>query len=228
VLDPVLAAHDVSLTYGSGLTTICAIQGLSLEFTPGTMTLVMGPSGCGKTSLLSVLGCLLTPNSGRVYIQGQEVSRLTEREKTVYRRQTIGFVFQAFRLFKSLSALENVSLAAELTGTPRIESIELARQRLDEFHLGSKLHMTPDQLSGGERQRVAIARALVKNPAIILADEPTASLDFRAGQQIGDLLSRLAAEQGKVVVVVTHDYSLVALAHRFIGLQDGRIVHSSD
>jgi putative ABC transport system ATP-binding protein len=228
VPDPILAAHDISVTYGSGSATICAIQKLSLEFTPGTLTLVMGPSGCGKTSLLSVLGCLLTPNSGTVHVHGQEVSRLTEREKTVYRRQAIGFVFQAFRLFKSLSALENVSLAAELTGTPRTEASELARQRLDGFKLGSKLNIMPDQLSAGERQRVAIARALVKDPAIILADEPTASLDFRAGQQTGELLSRLAVQQGKVVVVVTHDYSLVSFAHRFVGLQDGRIVHSSD
>lgn len=226
--DLVLAARDVSVTYGSGVTATCAIQGLSLEFVPGTLTLVMGPSGSGKTSLLAVLGCLLTPTVGTVYIHGQEVSRLTEREKTVYRRQAIGFVFQSFRLFKSLSALENVSLAAELTGTPRMESSRLARQRLEEFKLGSKLHMMPTQLSGGERQRVAIARAFVKNPTIILADEPTASLDFCAGQQIGELLSRLATEQGKVVVVVTHDYSLVPFAHRFIGLQDGRIAHSSD
>lgn len=226
--DPVLAVKDVSVTYGKGATTVHALQQVSLVFTPGTLTLVMGPSGSGKTSLLSVLGCLLSPDTGTVHVQGQEVSHLSETDKTTYRQRQIGFVFQAFRLFKSLTALENVSLAAELTGISAEVAAALARERLVQLGLGKKLDAKPKHLSGGERQRVAIARALIKSPPILLADEPTASLDFRGGQQMGELLRQLAEEQHRVVVVVTHDYSLVAFAHRFIGLQDGKIVHSSD
>lgn len=182
----------------------------------------MGPSGSGKTTLLSLLGCLLTPDEGSVYVEGNEVSKLNERERTRMRRK-IGFVFQAFRLFQSLPALENVLISAEISGT-RSEHIKRAKELLADLGLGTKLKLKPDELSGGEKQRVAIARALLLNPSILLADEPTASLDAKAGTQISEILRNLAVGQQRTVVVVSHDHRWINFAHRTIVLEDGRPV----
>jgi putative ABC transport system ATP-binding protein len=212
----------VSVWYGPKNARLAALSDVSLSFAPGELTLVTGPSGSGKTTLLSLLGCLLTPEQGTVFVNGSEVSRLSERERTRLRSR-IGFVFQAFRLFHSLPALENVMLAAGISGSRRNRA-QLARQLLVDLGLGDKLQLKPDALSGGEKQRVAIARALLSEPGIVLADEPTASLDFQAGQQIREILKKLADEQGRTVVVVSHDHRWKEYAHRIVVLQDGRMV----
>lgn len=222
MLDPIVSLHNVSVWYGRKGARTCALNDVTIEFTPGELTLVMGPSGSGKTTLLSLLGCLRSPDEGSVRMEGCDVNRLEENDRRRLRCR-IGFVFQAFRLFHSLPAIENVMIAAEIS-TGRQNKIEAARQLLEELGLGEKLHLKPDELSGGEKQRVAIARALLSDPPIILADEPTASLDFQAARHISEILLKLAAEQHRTVVVVSHDHRWSAYAHRIIQLENGRVV----
>ncbi len=222
---PDLAVRNASVSYGSGAAKSFALQDVTLLFKPGTLTVVMGPSGSGKTTLLSLLGCLLTPDSGTVYVGGTEVSRLSDKQRTTIRRRSIGFIFQAFRLFRSLSALENVTIASDISGWNGGPEERLkARALLSELGLGGKCQLKPNALSGGEKQRVAIARALIRNPEVLLADEPTASLDSEAGRQILEILSRLAVEEKKTVVVVSHDPRWENFAHRVAVLSDGRLV----
>lgn len=217
-----LAVASVTVSYGPKNARVRALNQVSLSFLPGELTLVMGPSGSGKTTLLSLLGCLLTPDEGSVYVNGSEVSRLKESERTGLRRR-IGFIFQAFRLFQSLPALENVMIAAEISGA-RHPHARAARTLLADLGLGDKLGLKPDELSGGEKQRVAIARALLSDPPIVLADEPTASLDSKAGLQISEILRDLAVKQQRTVVVVSHDHRWTNFAHRTVILEDGRPV----
>jgi putative ABC transport system ATP-binding protein len=222
---PDLALRNASVSYGSGAAKSCALQDVTLSFKPGTLTVVMGPSGSGKTTLLSLLGCLLTPDSGTVYVGGTEVSRLGDKQRTAIRRRSIGFIFQAFRLFRSLSALENVTIASEISGwNGGPEQKSKACALLCQLGLGAKSHLKPNALSGGEKQRVAIARALIRNPEVLLADEPTASLDSEAGRQIQEILSRVAVEEKKTVVVVSHDPRWENFAHRVALLSDGRLL----
>lgn len=222
--EAILAAKNVSMSYGSSGTQVRALDDVSLSFDTGDLTLIMGPSGSGKTTLLSLLGCLMTPDNGSVFVDGSEVTSLDERERTKLRRGQIGFIFQAFRLFHSLSAFENVMIAAEIGGTRDQERSDAAHQSLEKLGLGEKLHLKPNALSGGEKQRVAIARALLPNPKILLADEPTAALDAKAGRQIGEILRDLAVQQKRTIVVVSHDHRWANFAHRTVVLEDGRVV----
>ena len=222
---PELSARNASVTFGSGAGKCRALQNVTLSFEPGALTLLMGPSGSGKTTLLSLLGCLLTPDSGSIYLDGVEVSRLSERQRTAIRRRNIGFIFQAFRLFRSLSAIDNVAIAEEISGRDgALEQRASARELLSDLGLGDKIHLKPNALSGGEKQRVAIARALIRNPQVLLADEPTASLDSEAGRQIFEILFKLAVEEKKTVVVVSHDPRWEKYAHRITQLRDGQVL----
>ena len=222
---PELSALNASVTFGSGAGKCHALQNVTLSFEPGSLTLLMGPSGSGKTTLLSLLGCLLTPDSGSVYLDGVEVSRLNESRRTAIRRRNIGFIFQAFRLFRSLSAIENVTIAAEISGGEGTSQQRAsARKLLSDFGIGDKIDLKPNALSGGEKQKVAIARALIRNPQVLLADEPTASLDSNAGRQIFEILFKLAVEEKKTVVVVSHDTRWESFAHRVAQLRDGQVV----
>jgi putative ABC transport system ATP-binding protein len=224
VPDAILAAKNVSVSYGSNGTRVRALDDVSLSFATGALTLIMGPSGSGKTTLLSLLGCLLTPDRGSVFVDGAEVTSLDESERTELRRGRIGFIFQAFRLFHSLSAFENVMITAEIAGERDQQRSDSARQLLENLGLGNKLHLKPKALSGGEKQRVAIARALLPNPKILLADEPTAALDANAGRQIGEILRDLAERQKRTIVVVSHDHRWASFAHRTVVLEDGRLL----
>jgi putative ABC transport system ATP-binding protein len=196
---------------------------VSLEFERGTLSLVMGPSGSGKTTLLSMLGCLLSPDEGTVFVDGAAVNELSETERTTIRQKKISFVFQAFRLFHSLSVIDNVALGFEIRNPAGAGRIEMARDLLLQFGLGGKLNQEPNDLSPGEKQRVAIARALAGNPPILLADEPTASLDAIAGRNICQILRNQVDEHGRTVVVVSHDPRWVEFADRTITLCDGRV-----
>lgn len=222
--EAVLATKNVSVSYGSKDTRVRALEDVSLSFATGTLTLIMGPSGSGKTTLLSLLGCLMRPDQGSVIIDGEDVTSLDEGGRTELRREQIGFVFQAFRLFHSLSAFENVMIAAEIAGARDQESSDAALQLLENLGLGDKLNLKPKALSGGEKQRVAIARALLPNPKILLADEPTAALDAKAGRQIGEIMRDLAEQQKRTIVVVSHDHRWSGFAHRTVVLEDGRLV----
>ena len=222
--DSRLSVEHVSLAYGSRNVRVQAVNDVSLEFAPGTLTLIMGPSGSGKTTLLSVLGCLLRPDAGRVMVNGVEAGGLKETERTEMRRREIGFIFQAFRLFRSLTAFENVMMAAEISGKRDAAHATRANQLLQELGLGDKTESRPAALSGGEKQRVAIGRALLLNPPILLADEPTASLDSVSGRQICGILRGLADTGRHTLVVVSHDLRWKEFAHRTVVLQDGRTV----
>lgn len=196
-----------------------ALKPLTLDLSEGELTLLLGPSGSGKTTLLNLLGGLDRPTEGSVNVDGEEISRLSPRALTLFRRDKVGFVFQFFNLVPSLTALENVQLAAQLVGGDEAE----AAQRLKEVGLGELADRFPSELSGGQQQRVAIARALAKKPKLLLADEPTGALDHQSGAKVMELLKSLAHGQGCAVVVVTHDEDLVKHADRVIRLRDGAL-----
>ena len=227
MLEHSLAVENASVSFGSGSTRVRALTDVSLKFATSTVTLVMGPSGSGKTTLLSLLGCLMTPDSGSVFIQGTNTGLCTAEEKSALRRREIGFVFQAFRLFHSLSAIENVIIKSDIAGAGRKHSRKIALDLLASLGLDDKLHLKPDQLSGGEKQRVAIARALISNPNILLADEPTAALDSKAGRQICEILRRLAEDGKHTVVIVSHDPRWASFADRTVVLEDGRVMQEN-
>jgi len=218
-----LAVEDATVSFGKGDARIWPLRGVSVMFKRGTLSLVMGPSGSGKTTLLSMLGCLLSPDEGSVFVDDVLVNQLSETEKTAIRQKKIGFVFQAFRLFHSLSAIDNVALGFELRDAKQSGRLEMARQLLDQFGLGDKLNQQPNELSPGERQRVAVARALAGNPPILLADEPTASLDAEAGRNICQILRNQVDGHGRTVVVVSHDPRWREFADRTITLCDGQV-----
>jgi len=215
----VLQAERVSLIYGQGETAIRALDKVDARVEAGEMLALMGPSGSGKTTLLLVLGGLLSPTAGAVWVQGQMLSGLSEVGRARLRLALMGFVFQSYNLFLALTALENVQLALELKEQPLDEAAALLAQ----VGLGHRLNNFPRQLSGGEKQRVAIARALAGAPGIILADEPTAALDTAQGMAVVELLRRIAHKQRRAIVMVTHDPRVVPLADRVVAIADGRI-----
>lgn len=219
-----LGVQDACVSFGKGDARVRAVQDVSLNFEPRTLSLVMGPSGSGKTTLLSMLGCLLSPDEGTVFVDGVAVNQLSEAERTIIRQKKLSFVFQAFRLFHSLSAIDNVALGFEIRNAAGPDRMELARDLLFQFGMGDKLRQEPNELSPGEKQRVAIARALAGNPPILLADEPTASLDAAAGRNICEILRNQVDEHGRTVVVVSHDPRWEEFADRTVTLCDGRVV----
>ena len=218
-----LGVEGATVSFGKGDARIWPLRGVSVRFERGTLSLVMGPSGSGKTTLLSLLGCLLSPDEGSVFVDDVLVNQLSETEKTAIRQKKIGFVFQAFRLFHSLSAIDNVALGFELRDPKQSQRLEMARQLLDQFGLGDKCNQEQNDLSPGERQRVAVARALAGNPPVLLADEPTASLDAQAGRNICQILRNQVDEHGRTVVVVSHDPRWREFADRTITLCDGQV-----
>jgi putative ABC transport system ATP-binding protein len=207
--------------------TTAALDGLDLLIDRGEMVSIVGPSGSGKSTLLNLIGGLDRPSSGRVILDGQVLSGLSDDELTRVRRDKIGFVFQFFNLLPTLTCLENVRLPLHLRGWPRRRVDERARELLTLVKLGARLHHLPEELSGGERQRVAIARALSINPPVILADEPTGNLDTRTGEDILALIIDLHRQLGSTVVIVTHDMRVAARCSRTIALRDGRVVEDA-
>ncbi len=216
-----LRVSHVSKRYGSGTTEVVAVRDVSLEVARGEIVLIMGPSGSGKTTLLSMLGALLKPSAGEIALNGQVLTALDEQQLPEIRRTLFGFIFQDFNLLSALTALDNVALVAELAGVSRIEARRKAETLLNSLGLDARLRFLPEQLSGGEKQRVAIARALVNDPALILADEPTANLDSRIGHEIMRLLRGIAKEQGRSIVIVSHDARIKDIADRVLWLEDG-------
>ena len=209
--------------YGTGENAVTALADASLDIHPGEVTLIEGPSGSGKTTLISILGLLLRPTSGEVWIEGRDVSRLGERELPPLRARNFGFVFQGFNLFPALTALENVAMAIQMKDPSAKDPRGEAMRLLDLVDLGSRAHHVPADLSGGQKQRVAIARALGGNPPILVGDEPTAALDTKTALSVMELLRDLASSHGRAVVVVTHDPRLERFADRVIRVEDGRI-----
>jgi putative ABC transport system ATP-binding protein len=217
-----LDVQHVSKVYGEGETQVRAVEDVSLTVAPGEIVLIMGPSGSGKTTLLSMLGALLRPTEGRITLNGEDLTAAGEGRLPGIRLRHFGFVFQDFNLLSALSALENVAIVAQLAGLRNGVARTKAAEILEALGLGKRLHFLPEKLSGGEKQRVAIARALVNDPALILADEPTANLDSKIGHEIMQLLRRIAKEQGRSVVIVSHDQRIKDIADRVLWLEDGR------
>jgi putative ABC transport system ATP-binding protein len=186
--------------------------------------LLMGPSGSGKTTLLSIMGCILRPSGGTIQILGRDVTALRERDLPRVRLDHIGFVFQGFNLFPTLTADANVALALDLKGVSRRDALRRSASLLEQVGLGHKRDAYPADLSGGQKQRVAIARAIAGDPPIVLADEPTAALDVHSGHAVMELLRTLAHERDRAVVIVTHDGRMLSYADRIVHLEDGRIV----
>lgn len=216
-----LQITHVTKRYGSGSTEVTAVRDVSLAVSPGQIVLIMGPSGSGKTTLLSMLGALLKPTEGMIQLNGTTISALAENRLPEIRLKQFGFIFQDFNLLSALTALENVAIVAELAGIRSAAARKKATTLLTELGLGERLNFLPEKLSGGEKQRVAIARALVNDPALILADEPTANLDSKIGHEIMRLLRRIAKEQGRSVVIVSHDQRIKDIADRVLWLEDG-------
>lgn len=215
---------NVTKTYKTGKVETHALRGVSFSIEKGEFTALVGPSGSGKTTLLQLIGCLDQPTTGRVFVDGKDVSRLNRNQRADMRRGTIGFIFQFFALIPTLTAYENVEMPLFLNGLSASERRERAMSLLEAVDLSDRAHHRPDQMSGGEQQRVAIARALAPKPALILADEPTANLDTANGQQIMEIMTRLNQETGVTFVFATHDPRVIHYARRVITLQDGQVV----
>jgi putative ABC transport system ATP-binding protein len=209
--------------YGRGDNAVAALSDATLDIRAGEVTLIEGPSGSGKTTLISILGLLLKPTGGEVWLEGKNVANLSERDLPPLRARNFGFVFQGFNLFPALTALDNVAMAIQMKAPNIKQPREEARRLLELVGLGSRAHHLPADLSGGQKQRVAIARALGGNPPIIVGDEPTAALDTKTALSVMELLRALATEQGRAVVVVTHDPRLERFADRVVRVEDGRI-----
>ena len=223
----VTKVENVTRIYKTGDVETQALRGVSLTIEKGEFTALVGPSGSGKTTLLQLIGCLDQPTSGRVLINGKDVSKLNRNQRADMRRGTIGFIFQFFALIPTLTAYENVELPLLLNGKSAAERRQRVTGLLESVGLADRAHHRPDQLSGGEQQRVAIARALAPNPTLILADEPTANLDTANGQQVMETMTRLNQETGVTFVFATHDPRVIKFARRVVTLRDGMVVEDS-
>ena len=215
---PFVKFENVKKVYMMGEIAIEALKDATFEINKGEICVIVGPSGAGKTTLLNILGGLDTLTSGSVWLDGNEISKYSQKQLTSYRRYDIGFVFQFYNLVQNLTALENVSLATQICKNP-MDSAEA----LDKVGLSNRLNKFPSQLSGGEQQRVAIARALAKNPKLLLCDEPTGALDYNTGKAILKLLSNTARQTGMTVIIITHNLAIAPMADRIIHVKNGTV-----
>ena len=219
-----LETKSVIKTYNSDSGVIQAVDDVSLQVAAGEFVALVGPSGSGKTTMLSILAALLQPSSGQILLDGQDLSGMDDRERVSLRREKIGFTFQANNLVPYLSAVENVELMLRLNGRLAKAGTLRARELLARLGLGERLNNLPGQMSGGQQQRVAIARALIHNPSLVLADEPTASLDTERAYQVVETFAGLIHEQGRAGIMVTHDLRMCEYVDRVLQMQDGRLV----
>ena len=220
--EAICSLTEVSKTYGSGAASVRALDAVSITFEPGEFTVICGPSGSGKTTMLNMVGLLDVPTSGTVRLEGRETGEMSSRELARARAGRIGFVFQSFNLIPVLSAVENVETALHLAGTPG-DRRRQAEQALGRVGLAEMMGRKPGELSGGQQQRVAVARALVKEPALVIADEPTANLDSKTGASVLDLMRKMNEEDGITFLFSTHDPRVMARARRVVTLVDGQV-----
>jgi putative ABC transport system ATP-binding protein len=222
-MEAAISVRQLTKTYAEGSAGALALRGIDLDAHSGELLMLMGPSGRGKTTLLSIMGCILRASSGSVQIAGKEVTQLNEKQLPAVRLQYIGFVFQGFNLFPTLTAGENVELMLDLKRVPASAAKKRAAELLEQVGLGNKYKSFPSDLSGGQKQRIAIARALAGDPEIILADEPTAALDSHTGRSVMQMMADLAHQRERSVVVVTHDSRVLDFADRIVRIEDGAI-----
>jgi putative ABC transport system ATP-binding protein len=223
-MPPILSTVDLKKSYRVGKMDVPALNGVTLDVNEGEFVAIMGPSGCGKSTLLHLLGGLLSPTSGSIVIDGEDLSKVTDARRTDIRRRKIGFVFQRFNLFPTLSAEGNLKLAEKIHTRNGAKSAEKRREILRLLKLEDKMHHKPLELSGGEQQRVALARAIVNSPAIILADEPTGNLDTENSRIVLDMFKELNEKFNQTIIMITHNPEAAAACSRTIQMLDGRIV----
>jgi putative ABC transport system ATP-binding protein len=216
--------RDVHKEFGEGESKVLALRGADFDMHFGEMTLLVGPSGSGKTTLLSVIAGLLDSTSGKVEVLGEQVEKLPSKERILFRRKNLGFVFQQYNLLPALTAVENVAVPLLTAGVKSPVAVKKGAELLEALRMGSRANALPSQLSGGEQQRVAIARALIHGPRLIVCDEPTAALDAETGQAVMHLLSEAAVRSDRAVLVVTHDSRIFGFADRKAFMDDGKIV----
>jgi len=221
---PLLRVENLSTTFGQGSQAVHAVQDMSFETQPGEFIAIVGPSGSGKTTLLAMLGGLLTPTAGSIHVDGREVTALSESDRARYRRDEVGFVFQANNLLPFLTARENLLVIREIGGIGRKDGPRRADQLMEELGLTPRKNALATELSGGERQRVAIGRALMNDPQLVLVDEPTASLDSERGKAVVKMLLEEVKGRQKLGIMVTHDPAMAALTDRTLEMHDGRLV----
>lgn len=219
-----IKTENIWKIYKMGKVDVKALRGVSIEVEKGEYLAIMGPSGSGKSTLMNIIGCLDTPTSGRYFLEGKDVSSLSDDELALIRNQKIGFVFQSFHLLPRTPAIHNVELPLIYAGIGKKERRKLAERALEIVGLKDRMHHRPNELSGGERQRVAIARAIVTNPSILLADEPTGNLDSKSGEEIMKIFEELHSH-GNTIIVVTHDPNIAGRTERIIKLKDGQVVN---
>jgi putative ABC transport system ATP-binding protein len=215
---------NLQKNYGTGQLSIQALRNVNVKFNSGEFTAVLGSSGSGKTTLLNILGTLDKPTSGKVIVDGKDLSSLNEKGTVELRRRKIGFIFQFYNLMPVLTAFENIELPMIISGVPKKQAQSRAKELLAAVGLSDRAGHRPDELSGGQQQRVAVARALANKPSLILADEPTGDLDSATGAQIMGLLLKLSKEQGTTVLAATHDSSILNLADRALRMKDGQVI----
>src|SRR6266436_8451943 len=225
-----LAVHcrGLTKTYGAGDASVTALRGLDLDVQRGELLMVVGPSGCGKTTLISVIGAILSQDSGESIVLGRDVQRMSESERARFRGTSIGFVFQMFNLLPALSAVENVAIPLLINGTPHRNAETKAREVVEAVGLGSRTNALPGELSGGQQQRVAIARALVHDPKLVVCDEPTSNLDHETGRSVMKTLRGVAKSPDRALIVVTHDPRIFEFADRIAHMDDGKIIEVMD
>ena len=217
----IVSVEDATRTYGEGATLVKALAGVSVAIEPGEFTAIVGPSGSGKSTLLNLIGCLDTPSGGRILFEGQDTGAMSSRALSHLRAKRIGFVFQSFNLIPVLTALENVELALQLASYTASDRRDRAARALADVGLSDMLGRRPNQLSGGQQQRVAVARALVKEPALVIADEPTANLDSTSGIAVLEIMRGLNRNEGVTFLFSTHDQKVMERARRVVTLTDG-------
>jgi len=221
----IIEAVNVTKDFCNGEIHVLAVRGIDLSVKRGEMLAIVGPSGSGKSTLLNLLGAIETPTSGQVLLEGKDLATLNDTQRTIIRRRRIGFIFQAFNLIPTLTALENVALPLELDDIREAIARERALKSLELVGVANRQNHLPSTMSGGEQQRVAFARALVIEPALVLADEPTGNLDTANGEQVMRLLRQFVHERGQTVVIVTHDNDVADQADRIVHVRDGRLEH---
>jgi putative ABC transport system ATP-binding protein len=218
-----VSCREVTKAFGAGDSKVLALRGVDLDIRFGEMTLMVGPSGCGKTTLLSIVAGILELTSGDVCVLGESIPEMSGSEKTRFRGQNIGFVFQQYNLLPALTAAKNAAVPLVIAGVSKRAAIARAAELLETIGMGHRVNSLPAQMSGGEQQRVAIARALIHQPRLVVCDEPTSALDAQTGQTIMELLRRTAVQADRAVVVVTHDSRIFRFADRIAYLNDGRV-----
>ncbi|MGP2528198.1 ABC transporter ATP-binding protein [Acidaminococcus sp. LBK-2] len=223
----VIELKDIVKSYQMGDTIVYALNHVTVNFEQGKFTSIVGPSGSGKSTMMNILGCLDRPTSGEYFLEGKNIANYTDDELARTRNRRIGFVFQSFNLLSRLTAVENVALPLIYAGVNLEERTKRAERALTDVGLGTRMYHKPNEMSGGQRQRVAIARALINNPAIIMADEPTGNLDTKSTLEIIDIFEKLNQE-GKTVIMVTHEPELAAMTQRILVMRDGRLTEEKE